>query len=147
MRISNEEKELRMAFYQLEKFYRPLIDFLTEQQDRYIDYKGSTTINSYLCYKPDVLILGYNPAHGKYNDWNKDGAHLIYTGERPLGIFEWGNANKGGEWYEMNKPVGNSYPRNILEFLFQFAKLRKWGKKEQENQKLLVSPAEQEVSE
>ena len=129
MSLSKEEIDLRLAFYQLEKFYRPLFDLITEQQDKYREYKGSTTIDSYLCYRPDVLILGYNPGNGKYHDWNKEGAHLVYTGERPLGIFEWGNANKGA-WYEMSKPVNNSYPKNILEFLYQYAELRKWCKED-----------------
>lgn len=128
MEMTDEERRLRLEFYQLEKYYRPLFDLYTENQSEYPEYQGASTIDGYLSYKPDVLILGYNPAHGKYHDWNKNGAHLVYTGERPLGIFEWGNANKNGAWYEMSKPVGNSYPRNILEFLFKLAELRNWEK-------------------
>lgn len=120
-----EEKEMRMAFYQLEKFYRPLFDLLTENQDLYPKYKGGLTIDSYLCYQPDVLILGYNPRHGKYHDWQKEGAHLVYTGERPFGAFEYGNANKNGKWYELSLPHKNSYPRNIVEFVFQLAEEQK----------------------
>ncbi|MBQ3832451.1 MAG: hypothetical protein II815_04685 [Bacteroidales bacterium] len=130
-----EEKELRLAFYQLEKFYRPLFDFYTEHQEEIPQYKGSVTINSYLCYQPDVLILGYNPGHGKYHDWNKDKAHLVYTGERPLGVFEYGNANKNGKWYELNKSTHNPYPRNIVEFIFQLAKENKWENSEAENRR------------
>jgi len=127
MIISQEEKDLRMAFYQIEKLYRPMFDLFTDNQIEFPEYKGSLTIDSYLCYQPDILILGYNPGHGKYHDWSKDGAHLVYTGERPLGIFEWGNANKDGAWYEMRKPVNNSYPKNILEFIYKFASIQGWG--------------------
>lgn len=103
--MKQEEKELRLAFYQLEKYYRPLFDLLTEHQDEYPEYTGGFTIDSMLRYQPDVLLLGYNPAHGKYEDWKKDGAHLAYTGERPFGPFEPNNAKN------------NSYIRNIIEFL------------------------------
>ena len=135
MEMTDDERKLRLEFYKLEKYYRPLFDLYTEKQSEYPEYHGATTIDGYLCYRPDVLILGYNPAHGKYHDWNKNGAHLVYIGERPLGIFEWGNANKNGAWYEMSKQVENSYPKNILEFLFKLAELRNWGNIEYTNKR------------
>ena len=135
MEMTDEERKLRLEFYQLEKYYRPLFDLYTENQSEYSEYQGASTIDGYLSYKPDVLILGYNPAHGKYHDWNKNGAHLVYTGERPLGIFEWGNANKNGEWYEMSKPKKHPYLKDILEFLFKLAELRNWEKRESANKR------------
>lgn len=111
--MTQNEKEMRLAFYQLEKYYRPLFDLLTEQQDKYSEYKGGVTIDSLLRYEPDVLILGYNPAQGKYDDYSKDGAHLVYTGARPFGPFEPNNAKN------------NSYPRNIIEFLVAYTKSKR----------------------
>ena len=127
MEMTDDERKLRLEFYKLEKYYRPLFDLYTENQSEYPEYHGSTTLDSYLVYQPDVLILGYNPAHGKYQDYKKEGAHLVYTGERPFGLFEWGNANKKAAWYAMNEKTENSYPKNILHFLFKLAELRKWG--------------------
>lgn len=119
--MKKEELELRKAFYNLEKQYRPYFDLLTENQDIYSEYTGAITIDGYLNYKPDILILGYNPAHGKYRDWNKDGAHLVYMGERPFGIFEAGNARKNGrQWWETNQKRENSFPANIIDFLYQY---------------------------
>ena len=119
--MKKEELELRKAFYNLEKQYRPYFDVLTENQDIYPEYTGAITLDGYLNYKPDILFLGYNPAHGKYRDWNKDGAHLVYTGERPFGFFEVGNARKNGrQWWETNQARGNSFPANIIDFLYQY---------------------------
>lgn len=115
-----EEILLRKAFFALEKYYRPYLDFLTENQEVYSEYQGGVTIDGYLNYKPDILILSYNPAHGKYRDWNKDGAHLVYTGERPFGFFERGNARQNGNWWETGKLIHNQFPANIVDFLYQY---------------------------
>ena len=115
-----EEVLLRKAFFDLEKQYRPFLDFLTENQEIYPEYKGGVTIDGYLNYKPDVLILSYNPAHGKYRDWDKEGAHLVYMGERPFGFFERWNARKDGSWWETDKPINNPFPANIVDFLYQY---------------------------
>lgn len=115
-----EEVLLRKAFYDLEKWYRPFFDFLTENQETYPEYKGGVTIDGYLNYEPDVLILSYNPAHGKYRDWDKEGAHLVYTGERPFGFFEKSNARKKGSWWETDKPVEHPFLANIVDFLYQY---------------------------
>lgn len=120
--MEKEEIELRKAFYDLEKIYRPYFDVLTENQDRYPEYKGAVTLNGYLNYQPDVLFLAYNPAHGKYRDYDKDGAHLVYAGERPFGFFEKGNSRKNGAWWETNKAINHTFYANIIEFLYQYEK-------------------------
>ncbi len=120
--MTKEEFKLRKAFYNLEKQYRPYFDVLTENQEIYPEYTGAITLDGYLNYRPDILFLGYNPTHGKYRDWNKDGAHLVYTGERPFGFFETGNARKNGQqWWKTNQTRGNSFPANIIDFLYQYA--------------------------
>lgn len=118
--MKEEEKKLRREFYQLEKSYRPYFDFLTENQDDYSEYKGAVTIDGYLNYEPDILFLSYNPAHGKYQDCNKDGAHLVYTGERPFGLFEKGNARKEGRWWETNKPICHKFCASNIDFIYAY---------------------------
>lgn len=48
--MKKEELELRKAFYNLEKQYRPYFDLLTENQDIYSEYTGAITIDGYLNY-------------------------------------------------------------------------------------------------
>ena len=55
--MNQEEKALRMAFHQLEKSYRPFIDFLVENQNNYPEFKGAVTIDGFLVHKPKLLIL------------------------------------------------------------------------------------------
>lgn len=115
-----EEIALRQAFYALEKSYRPYFDVLTENQNIYSEYKGAVTINGFLNFKPDILLLSYNPAHGLYRDWNKEQSHLVYTGERPFELFEWGLARQGGHWYETNKPQNHTFLANCIEFFYEY---------------------------
>ena len=51
--MNQEEKALRMAFHQLEKSYRPFIDFLVENQNNYPEFKGAVTIDGFLVHKPN----------------------------------------------------------------------------------------------
>ena len=119
--MGEKEKALRIAFHQLEKSYRPYIDYLVEKQDFYPEFKGAVTIDCFLVHKPKLLILSYNPGTGKYNEHEKNGAHLANYGERPTGVFEWGNARKNGNWWETdNKKINNDFPANVIEFLYAY---------------------------
>lgn len=129
--MNQEEKALRMAFHQLEKYYRPFIDFLVENQNNYPEFKGAVTIDGFLVHKPKLLILSYNPGSGKYNEYKKDGAHLANYGERPSGVFEWGNARKDGNWWEVdNKKINNDFPANVIELLYAYTGAERGSKKE-----------------
>lgn len=115
--------ELRCAFYKLEKAYRPYFDLFVANQDKYYtEFKGGVSIDGYLNAEPDILLLGYNPAHGKYREYNYKHMHLVNQGERPFGLFEWGNARKNGHWYELNKPrvKGHLFVANMIEFLYSY---------------------------
>lgn len=122
------EKQLRLEFYKLEQFYRPYFDYLTEHQDEYPDYKGAVTIDGYLNYEPEVLLLSYNPANGKYRDWNKDGAHLVYTGERPFALFDKNHARinrdpeKDAEWWETDQKRHFSFLASTIDFIYAYKK-------------------------
>ena len=113
--------ELRRAFYELEKAYRPYFDLFVANQDKYYtEFKGGVTIDGYLNAGPDILMLGYNPAHGKYREYSYSNDHLVNQGERPFGFSEWGSVRQNGHWWELNKPVNNSYPANMIEFLYSY---------------------------
>ena len=96
--------ELRRAFYELEKAYRPYFDLFVANQDKYYtEFKGGVTIDGYLNAEPDILMLGYNPAHGKYREYSYSNVHLVNQGERPFGFSEWGSVRQNGHWWELNK--------------------------------------------
>ena len=118
--MNKEEKELRLAFHHLEKTYRPFVDFMIEHQESYPEFKGAVTLDGFLIYNPKLLILSYNPGRGKYNEWDKSGAHLANYGERPPGVFEWNSARKNGNWWEVNKKINNDFPANVVEFLYAY---------------------------
>ena len=73
----NNNSKLRLAFYELEKQYRPYFDFFVENQEKYNEFRGGVTIDGYLNFEPELLLLGYNPAHGKYREWQYNDAHLV----------------------------------------------------------------------
>ena len=72
-----ESQDMRLAFYQLEKEYRPYFDLFVENQDKYKEFGGGVTLNGYLNYQPDILLLAYNPAHGLHREWRYKNSHLV----------------------------------------------------------------------
>lgn len=119
----NDNSKLRLAFYELEKQYRPYFDYFIENQEKYREFRGGVTIDGYLNFEPELLLLGYNPAHGKYREWQYKDAHLVNQGERPFGCFERWNARKNGNWWELDKPINNVFPANIVELLYRYTEL------------------------
>ena len=119
-----DSHKLRLAYYELEKFYRPFFDLLVLKQERYPDFKGGVTLNGYLNFNPDILILAYNPAHGKYRDYSYTGAHIVNQGERPFGFFEFSNARVNGNWWQRSLAPNNTFPANIIELLYSYAEAK-----------------------
>lgn len=119
----NENEKLRKEFYQLEKKYRPYFDLFIENQDKYTEFRGGVTLDGYLNYKPDILLLAYNPEHGLHREWEYKKEHLVNMGERPFSIFQRWNARKNGEWWEIEKKRCNDFPANIIELLFSYEKV------------------------
>jgi hypothetical protein len=118
---TNEYQELRSAFYQLEKEYRPYFDLLVKNQGKkYTEFRGGVTLDGYLNYNPDILLIAYNPEHGLHREWEYDKGHLVNMGERPFSIFQRWNARKNGEWWEIEKKRCNRFPANIIELLFSY---------------------------
>ena len=120
--VATERREMRKTFYQLEKEYRPYFDLLVENQDRYTEYKGGVTLDGYLNYKPDILLLGYNPPHGLGREYTYKEAHLVNMGERPFSLLKFGNARKEAEWWDCSKPQtkGREYLARTIELLFSY---------------------------
>ena len=118
----NENEKLREEFYKLEKKYRPYFDLFVEKQNRYTEFRGGVTLDGYVNYKPEILLLAYNPAHGLHREWEYDKGHLVNMGERPFSIFQRWNARKNGEWWEIEKKRCNDFPANVIELLFSYAK-------------------------
>jgi hypothetical protein len=124
------KEELRIRFYALQKEYRPIMDFLTENQYNYPEYRGFDASPNNLIYKPKVLFLGYNPAGGK--DWwrfdPKHQPHLFlwpHLTETDLFFFNKNSARKeNAEWYELDKPVNNKFPRQMVDLLYELAALK-----------------------
>jgi|GEM_PF-707839 hypothetical protein len=119
---TTERRKMRKAFYQLEKEYRPYFDLLVENQDRYIEYKGGVTLDGYLNYEPEILLLGYNPSHGLGREYMYKEAHLVNMGERPFSLFKFGNTRKEAKWWDRSKPQtkGHGYLTNTIELLFSY---------------------------
>ena len=117
---TDKNRELREAFYQLEKEYRPYFDLFVEKQNTYTEFRGGVTLDGYLNYNPDILLLAYNPAHGLYREWEYKKGHLVNMGERPFSIFQRWNARKNGEWWEIEKKQCNWFPANVIELLFSY---------------------------
>ena len=117
---TDKNRELREAFYKLEKKYRPYFDLFVENQKTYTEYRGGVTLDGYLNYNPDILLLAYNPEHGLHREWQYKKEHLVNMGERPFSIFQRRNARKNGEWWEIEKKRCNDFPANIIELLFSY---------------------------
>lgn len=118
------EKVIKSKFYALEKEMRPIMDYLTEHQEDYPEYKGWVWLQGKLVYQPEIMFIGFNPGQGK--DWNSS-FHLPFTGERQLTFFEENNAryNKkkfdeeriSTQWYEFSEPENNRFIRETIDIL------------------------------
>jgi hypothetical protein len=120
------KEELRIRFYALQKEYRPIMDFLTENQYNYPEYRGFDASPNNLIYKPKVLFLGYNPAGGK--DWWRfdHQPHLFlwpHLNEDTFFFFKDNSARKDGKWYELDKNVNNEFPSQIIDLMYDLATL------------------------
>ena len=124
------KEELRIRFYALQKEYRPIMDFLTENQYKYPEYRGFDAGPSKLIFQPKVLFLGYNPAGGK-DWWRFDPTHQPHLflwphlNEDILFFFKDNSARKqNGKWYELSKKVNNKFPSQIIDLLYDLAALK-----------------------
>lgn len=123
------KEELRIRFYEIQKEYRPIMDILTEKQYDYPEYLGFDASPSKLIYKPKVLFLGYNPAGGK--DWRRLDAqhnpHLFlwpHLNEEKIFFFKENSARKqNAKWFELDKPVNNKFPRQMIDLMYELATL------------------------
>lgn len=140
-----EEKELLEAYGKIESKIIPIKDFLESKRD--IDgykglYKGIITIQGPLVYRPEVLFIGINPGEGAYRELNQFSMKNI----TPVKMFDnygtYGNSldwyKKGNargyyktknewidfEWFQRDQRVNNPYIKNVIDLLYEIAKLK-----------------------
>lgn len=123
-----EYKELIERIKEIEEKFIPVVDIL-ENDSKYQElYKGIISIQSKVSYEPDILFIGINPGQGAFLKKNsKTGKSYYFPKEffsenSELNWLEYGNARKGGKWFEILKNENNPFPRKMLEILFQVAK-------------------------
>ena len=125
-----EVKNQREQFYALQGKYKPIIDILTDKQEIYrkkYQFKGIITGTSPFIYRPQILFLGYNSSGGE----NYDKLHCEKyipleprLNEDNLMFFKRNSARgNNSEWYKLNQPVNNAFPRKIVDLLYELATL------------------------
>lgn len=138
-----EKEELLQKYCETENRIVPIKDFLENKKDTsgYKGlYKGIITLNSPLVFKPEILFIGINAGAGAYNIKNptRNETPLRMVGEdemclKELNLYEKGNArgyfkNKKEwvpyEWYQRNQRVNNTFPKNMIDLLYDIAKLK-----------------------
>ncbi len=136
-----EKKILFDKYLEIEKELYPIKDFLEE--NKHIDeyqtlYKGFITMQSPLLFNPEILFLGINPGQGAFNE-NKnlgiDETIRIFEPDKQVRLdwYKKGNARcqkkngkwvKGYEWFERNQGINNQFVANMIELLYEVAKLK-----------------------
>ena len=144
-----EKSELILKYGVIEKKIEPIKDFLEANKNskEYKGfYKGIITLQSPLVYKPYILFIGINSGDGAYNVCN-GGDHA--KNETPLRMldhdtrcfqslnwYEEGNARgcfikENGrkrwmsyKWYQRDKRINNRFPKNLIDLLYETAKLK-----------------------
>lgn len=107
-------------------------------------YKGIITLQSPIINNPEILFIGINPGPGAYNELNQGpNKESNYTPLRMfnenkqhferLSWFEKGNARghfesknnwKSYEWYQRDKKINNTFPKNMIDLLYEVARLK-----------------------
>ncbi len=137
--MTNEQ--LLIKYSEIERKIQPIVEFLEENKTKYKDlYKGIITLQSPIVFQPEIFFLGVNPGDGAYNELNQKNAETIETPLRMIGKderfkkginwFEKGNAYgqkvngkwEGYEWYQKNKPINNSFPKRMIDLLYEIGK-------------------------
>lgn len=138
-----EEKELLEKYREIESKIIPIKDLLESKKDidRYKGlYKGIITVQSPLRFQPEILFIGINAGDGAFNilDPSKNETPLRMLGENEmcfteLNWYEKGNSRGGTndkkewvkyEWYQRNQKINNRFPKNMIDLLYETAKLK-----------------------
>ncbi|HZL08351.1 MAG TPA: hypothetical protein VFC65_00020 [Prolixibacteraceae bacterium] len=156
-----EEALLRQKYREIEDRIVPIVDFLEFKKDfnEYKGlYKGIITLQSPLVFKPEILFIGINSGPGAYNELNQNNSSNNKTPLRMIGKdkmcfnelnwFQYGNAmggiNERGNWekfhwYQRNKKINNPFTRNMIDILYEIARLKfseEYKKNNYDNNKL-----------
>lgn len=143
-----EETQLLKKYQEIEGRIVPIKDFLeiNKNTNGYKAYKGIITMQSPLVFNPEILFIGINAGIGAYNELNQDKnsnnkTPLRMIGEdvrcfKELNWYEKGTARgcfrdkkekKGWmpfAWYQRNKKVNNQLASNMIDLLYEIARLK-----------------------
>lgn len=140
-----EENELLAGYRQIESKIIPVKDFLESQKD--MDgykglYKGIITLQGPLVMNPEILFIGINAGDGAHyvlnngSKTNNTPLRMIGHDQRCFDQLNWyedGNARiekkeKEGwvnyKWYQRDQKVNNPFTKNMIDFLYEIAKLK-----------------------
>lgn len=134
------------AYSKIEEHILPIVEFLEQHKNEKAYsglYKGIVTLNSPLIYCPEILFVGINAGEGAYivknqkeDAYNETPLRMIGGDQRcfdELNWFEVGNArgslDKNGrwqnyKWFQRDKKVNNPFTKNMIDLLYEIAKLR-----------------------
>ena len=138
------EQQIFERYSEIEKKIHPIVTFLEDNKDdKRLKglYKGIITMQSPLVYQPEILFLGINPGDGAYIASNKGNKNNIKTPLRMIGKneesykelnwYEEGNARgfykdkwHAYKWYQRDKRVNNSFPKRMIDLLYETAALK-----------------------
>lgn len=139
------QEHLLQEYREIEKRISDVVNFLEANKNEKAYkpyYKGICTLQSPLIHKPDILFIGINNGDGAYKEaknnkqpipvqtllndtkqfeeinWFKEGN--AYGRFRKSPKEEWVSYN----WYQRDKKVNNKFPKNMIDLLFEIAKLK-----------------------
>ncbi|WP_430816387.1 hypothetical protein [Carboxylicivirga sp. RSCT41] len=137
------QEELLKEYTIIENRISEVVDFFAthkEEKPYKQFYKGISTLQSPLIYKPDILFVGINNGDGEYKEAMNNNkpipVNACLDGNEPpkeINWFKGGNARGrfrkpkewvSHNWYQRDKKVNNQFPKNMIDLLFEIAKLK-----------------------
>ena len=139
------QEELLKEYTIIENRISEVVDFFDthkEEKPYKSYYKGISTLQSPLVYKPDILFVGINNGDGEYEEAKNNKKPIpinacLYGNTPPKEVnwFKDGNArgnfrnpnrikSLGYKWYQRDKVIHNPFPKNMIDLLFEIAKLK-----------------------
>jgi len=134
-------QDLRTEYANIEKRMYPIMDYLELNKSKETIknfYKGFITLQSPLLLNPEILFLGINPGQGAFNENKYHGVNetiRIFEPDKPIKLDWYKNGNarcrkksgkwaEGYEWFERNQGINNQFVANMIELLYEVAKLK-----------------------
>ena len=139
-------EKLICRYKEIENKINPIVSYLEKNKDnqeyKYF-YKGIATLLSPLIKNPEIMFLGINSGSGAWTEVNQqnntnntplrmlshDESYIYYQNDwfKPntaRGSWGKGKENKAFEWYQRDKPINNQFPVNMINILYEIAKIK-----------------------